>query len=216
MVTDNKTLDKVYTAENHEELMDAYKDWAENYDMDTVANFGYVAHEFTAMALERVEPESKVRILDAGCGTGLVAQALKRRGYRTIDALDYSQEMLDVAATKEVYQNLMQADLSKPLNIEDDVYDAVVCAGTFTYGHVDAKGFDELIRITRQDGHICFTIRDGAYEDYGYRDRMIALEKADAWELISMENADYLKEEKVGCKLCTYRVLTDGGPEISA
>ena len=44
MVTDNQTLEKVYTAKNHEELMDAYKDWAADYDADTVDRFGYVAH----------------------------------------------------------------------------------------------------------------------------------------------------------------------------
>lgn len=217
MVSDNKTLDKVYTAQDHDELMDAYKDWAGDYEKDTVGEFGYVAHEVTAEALRRVEPDTGVRVLDAGCGTGLVAEALRRRGYDgTVDALDYSQEMLDEAAKKGLYQSLMQADLSKPLNIEDDHYGAVTCAGTFTYGHVDAKGFDELIRITKPEGHICFTIRDGAYEDYGYRDRMIALERAEAWELVSMVDADYLKNEDVNCKLCTYRVLTEGAPELRA
>lgn len=214
MVTDNKTLDKVYTATDHEQLMDAYKDWAGDYDKDTVDNFGYVAHVVTAKAMQRVQPETSIRILDAGCGTGLVAEVLSEMGYKDMDALDYSKEMLDIAETKGVYTNCMQADLSKPLEIKDDAYDAIVCAGTFTYGHVDAKGFDELIRITKKDGHICFTIRDGAYEDYGYRDRMIALERADAWELVSMEEADYLQNEDVCCKLCTYRVLKDGAPNI--
>lgn len=212
MVSDNKTLDKVYTATNHDELMDAYKDWAGDYDDDTVGRFGYVAHEVTAKALARVEADTAARILDAGCGTGLVAEALCGMDYKDIDALDYSQEMLDEAGRKKVYKKLMQADLSKPLDIDSDAYDAVVCAGTFTYGHVDAKGFDELIRITKPGGHICFTIREGAYEEYGYRDRMIALERGDAWELVSMEEADYLQNEDVTCRMCTYRVLTPGTP----
>ena len=211
MVTDNKTLDKVYTATNHEELMDAYSEWASNYEKDTVGEFGYVAPQITAKAMQRVEPNTKARILDAGCGTGLVGKYLSDLDYRFIDALDYSREMLDEAAKKEVYDHLAQADLSKPLDYEDNAYDGVTCCGTFTYGHVDAKGFDELIRITRPSGHICFTIQDGAYRDQeDYRERMIALEQAGAWELVSMENADYLRKEDIGCKLCTYRVLADG------
>ena len=211
MVTDNKTLDKVYTATNHEELMDAYSEWAGNYENDTVGEFGYVAPQITAKAIQRVEPNTKARILDAGCGTGLVGKYLSDLDYRFIDAMDYSREMLDEAAKKNVYDHLEQADLSKPLDYEDNAYDGVTCCGTFTYGHVDAKGFDELIRITRPGGHICFTIQDGAYRDHSeYRERMIALERADAWELVSMENADYLKKEEIGCKLCTYRVLADG------
>jgi len=206
MVTDNKTLDKVYTAENHTQLMDAYKDWAVDYDIDTVGRFGYVAHIVTATALERQLPQKKSRILDAGCGTGLVGEVLKKMGYASMDALDYSKEMLDEAEKKQIYDKLIQADLSKSLDIADKVYDAVVCAGTFTYGHVDAGAFNELIRITRPGGVIIFTIREGAYQDYGYRQRMIELEQSGEWELLSMQDEDYLKNEGVGCKLCTYKV----------
>ena len=207
MVTDNKTLDKVYTARNHKELMDAYKEWAGNYETDTVDAFGYVAHIATAHALDQVLEDPDARILDAGCGTGLVADVLRDLGYKNVDGLDYSQDMLFEAAKKKTYRNLMQTDLSKPLDIGGNEYDAVACCGTFTYGHVDAHGFDELVRITRPGGHICFTIRDGAYQEYGYRDRMIELERAGAWELKSMQDTDYLKEENVTCKLCTYQVL---------
>jgi len=207
MVSDNKTLDKVYTAQNHEDLMDAYKDWAADYDADTVGSFGYVAHIATAKALEKAMENRDCRILDAGCGTGLVGEVLQEMGYTNMDALDYSQEMLEEARTKKVYREHMQADLSKPLDIQDNAYDAIVCTGTFTYGHVDAKAFDELVRITKPEGVIVFTIRDGAYQDYGYRKRMIDLERGDAWELLSMYDEDYLKNEDVTCKMCTYKVL---------
>jgi predicted TPR repeat methyltransferase len=116
--------------------------------------------------------------------------------------------MLDEAERKGLYRRHIQADLSKPLAMEDDRYDAVVCTGTFTYGHVKANAFDELVRVTRPGGVVCFTIREGAYEDYGYRKRMIELEQARAWELVCMEDADYLRNENIGCKLCTYKVLS--------
>lgn len=208
MVSDNKTLDKVYTATNHEDLMDAYKDWAADYDSDTVGSFGYVAHVASAKALDHVLDDNNARILDAGCGTGLVGEALKNMGYCNMDALDYSQDMLNEAERKGVYQRYMQADLSKPLNLPDNSYDAVVCTGTFTYGHVDADAFGELVRITKPGGSIVFTIREGAYQDYGYRAKMIELERDNAWELLSMYDEDYLKEENVTCKMCTYKVAS--------
>jgi len=206
MVTQNETLDKVYTAKNHEELMDAYKDWAVEYETDTVGRFGYVAHIASADALDKALGNKAALILDAGCGTGLVGEELAQKGYKAMDALDYSREMLEEAKRKKVYRRQVQANLSKPLDIADNSYDAVVCAGTFTYGHVKAHAFDELIRITKPGGVICFTIREGAYQDYGYRQRMIALEQQQEWELIGMVDTDYLKNEGITCKLCTYRV----------
>jgi predicted TPR repeat methyltransferase len=208
MVSENKTLDKVYTAKNHTQLMDAYKDWAPNYDTDTVNRFGYVAHVASAEALDKVLDNKDAPILDAGCGTGLVGEELVKRGYLTIDALDYSKEMLEVAEQKKLYNRHIQADLSKPLDIPDNRYEAIVCTGTFTYGHVKAHAFDELVRITKPGGIICFTIREGAYEDYGYRQRMLELEQQDQWELLAMEDTDYLKNEGVTCKMCSYKVLT--------
>lgn len=206
MKSKNQTLNKVYTAKNHEELMDAYKDWASDYDSDTVDNFGYVAHIESAKALDKVVTAKDAKILDAGAGTGLVAEVLRDMGYSRMDGLDYSKEMLDEAGKKGVYQKLIQADMSYPLDIADNNYDAVVCTGTFTFGHVVADAFDELVRITRPGGVICFTIREGAYEEYGYRNRMIDLEQKNAWELLSMVDTDYLKKEGVTCKLCTYKV----------
>ena len=63
MISDNKTLDKVYTASNHEELMDAYKDWACDYEADTVDKFGYVAHIVSANALAQVLEDKTALIL---------------------------------------------------------------------------------------------------------------------------------------------------------
>lgn len=207
-ISTNETLDKVYTAENHEELMDAYKSWAGDYDSDLLGSFGYVAHIASARALDRaVGTKTDVVILDAGSGTGLVGEELKKLGYTTMDALDYSREMLEESEKKGIYRKHIQADMSKPLELADNSYDAVVCTGTFTYGHVDADAFDELVRVTKPGGVICFTIREGAYKDYGYRRRMVELEHRDAWELLSMYDTDYLKNEGTTCKMCSYRVL---------
>ncbi|MFO7787398.1 MAG: class I SAM-dependent methyltransferase, partial [Halospina sp.] len=132
---------------------------------------------------------------------------LARLGYRTMDALDYSQEMLDQAETKNVYRKLIQADMKERLPLDDNAYDAVVCTGTFTYGHITADGFDELIRVTRPGGMIVFTVREGAYEEYGYRKKMLDLEVQGTWELVSFYDTPYQIEEGNTCKMCTYRVF---------
>ncbi|WP_027183253.1 class I SAM-dependent DNA methyltransferase [Desulfovibrio inopinatus] len=205
-ITKTEILNKVYTADNHGDLMDAYKLWAADYDKDTVEKFGYVAFLGAAKAMARFVDDPNLRILDAGCGTGLVGVALKERNFTNMDALDYSKEMLDEAAKTGVYKDHIQADLCKSLDMENDRYDAIVCVGTFTYGHVGPDAFDELVRVTKPGGILCFTIRDGAYEEHNYRERMLALEKNGTWELLEMRDEPYLVKENANCKLCTYRI----------
>ncbi len=207
MANENPVLDKVYYATNHDELMDAYKDWAGRYDDDVVGKFGYVAPVVSSELLIRYLDDKNARILDAGCGTGLVGEILKKAGYTNVDGLDYSQEMLDESEKKGVYKEYIQADMTKPLEIADNAYDAIICVGTFTLGHVGPSAFTELIRITKKGGPICLTIREGAFEQEDYRRAMLDLECKNQWELHEFVTTDYLKEEGVTCKLCLFSAL---------
>ena len=81
-----------------------------------------------------------------------------------------------------------------------------VYTGTFTYGHITGDGFAELVRVTRPGGVIVFTVREGAYEEYGYRAKMLELEVNGHWELLSFHETPYQIEEGNTCKVCTYRV----------
>lgn len=205
MISKQEILEKVYTADNHDDLMEAYKLWAKDYDGDTVDNFGYVAPTVSAKTLKKFLTDTDANILDAGCGTGLVGEILQTFDYKRMDALDYSKEMLDLAEEKGIYNACIHADLNAPLDIKDNTYDAIICVGTFTYGHVGPEAFTELIRVTKPGGVICFTIRDGAFQDYDFRETMIKLEQDGSWELLEMCDQPYLANEGVNCKLCTYR-----------
>lgn len=206
MISKQEVLDKVYTAKNHDDLMEAYKLWARDYDDDTVDKFGYVAPTVSSQTLKKFMPETDKVVLDAGCGTGLVGELLKDMGYQQVDALDYSKDMLKLARDKGVYRNCIHADLSAPLAMDTNGYDAIICVGTFTYGHVGPQAFNELIRITRPGGFICFTIREGAFEQYDFRQRMVELEQNGSWNLQEMSDQPYFVNEEVTCKLCTYQV----------
>ena len=207
MSVDKAVLDQVYNAQNHEELLEAYKDWAGDYDQNLVQDFGYVGYRLCAQLFDQhMQGKTSQSILDAGCGTGLVGEVLHSMGYVYLEGLDYSREMLDEAGKKGVYIRRIQADLTLPLDIPDNSFDAIICVGTFTYGHVTSEAFSEFIRITKPGGIICFTIREGAYEDYGYRREMVRLEAEDCWELLEMRDEEYYKD-KVRAKMCVYKVL---------
>ena len=198
-----------YEAKTSEELADAYRQWACLYDHDTCRTMGYVGPQTAAAMLDRRLDSRESRVLDAGCGTGLVGEVLHRMGYAHVDGMDYSPDMLAEADKKGVYRRLMQGDMNERLAIADDAYDAIICVGTFTYAHVGPEAFAELVRVTRPGGFVCFTIRDGAYQAYDYRSNMLRMEACEAWELQELREQNYLTHEKVTAKFCTYKVLAN-------
>jgi ubiquinone/menaquinone biosynthesis C-methylase UbiE len=80
----------------------------------------------------------------------LVGEILNKNSFQNLIGVDFSQEMLNIAKQKNVYQSLDLVDLTKKLDYEDNVFDAVICAGTFTCGHVGPEALREMIRITKQ------------------------------------------------------------------
>jgi ubiquinone/menaquinone biosynthesis C-methylase UbiE len=98
------------------------------------------------------------------------------------------------------------SDLTKTLDINDNVYEAIICVGTFTCGHVGPEAFNELVRITKPGGYICFTVREQAYEEDDYRTKMRELENIGVWELQELYSTDYIQQEGSTCKVCLYKV----------
>jgi predicted TPR repeat methyltransferase len=198
--------DRVLNASNTEELAEAYDEWADNYDQDLIDEMGYVAPLIATQLFSKNVDNRSAAILDAGCGTGLVGEYLRRHGYKNIDGLDYSRAMLEKAGHKEIYSKLTQGDLTGTLDIPSNTYDAVISVGTFTCGHVGPEAFDELLRVTKPGGHICFTVREQAWEEDSYLDKVGALQQDGAWTKLAESTADYIKSEGSNCRVCLYQV----------
>ena len=141
----NYDLDKAYEINSPAGARQMYGDWASTYEESFAQAWGYIAPREIATIL-RAEVATGAEILDVGAGTGLVAEHL--RGL-TVDALDVTPEMLEVARPKGLYRSLILADLTKSLDIPDQSYDAVISCGTFTHGHVGPECLPELLRVTR-------------------------------------------------------------------
>ena len=191
---------------NKEELEELYKVWADNYDHDVVEVIGYVGHLITSELLIKYIDNSKAKILDAGCGTGLVGEILHERKFNNIVGIDFSQTMLDQALKKNVYQSLALSDLTEKLAFKDNTFDAIVSAGTFTCGHVGPEAFSELIRVTKTGGYISFTVRDQEWDRLPYEKTIQELEEKNLWLCMESFITDYNIAEGVTCQLCLYKV----------
>ena len=139
-------LDRAYQLHTPGDARRLYADWAATYDDSFGAGWGYVApREIARLYREEAGPEDQP-VLDLGAGTGLLAEHL--RGL-TVDAVDITPEMLEIARPKGLYRRLIEADVLQPLPFADGEYGGVVSCGTFTHGHVGPACLPELLRVTR-------------------------------------------------------------------
>ena len=195
----------IYKLKTTEEIMKYYDKWSEKYDKDMV-NLNYTGPKETVDVLRKYVTNKNIKILDAGCGTGLVGIELKKFGYTNIDGLDLSQKLLDLVP-KGYYKKLEQADLNKPINTKNDIYEVIMCVGTFTFGHVRPPALDEFIRITKNKAFICFTINEGIYKDYGFDKKIKELTDNKSWKVKEFFKSDYIASKEVNAWLCLAEVI---------
>merc|ERR1712025_1089870 len=95
-----------------------------------------------------------VRVLDVAAGTGLVGVELAKVGFKHVVALDYSQEMLDKAKEKGVYEDFICASIENviPPPLKPRSYDCVVMLGGFAAGHLPLSSLYTMARICKKNG----------------------------------------------------------------
>lgn len=202
-----RQLRKAYTSGSADEIRAYYDEWALDYETH-MGNVGYTHPAMVAAMLTRHVPPGDDAILDAGAGTGIMAELMVAMGYPNVIGIDNSPKMLAVAANKKKYRDLRQMTLGEPLDFADDQFAAVVSAGVFTQGHAPLSGLDELIRVTRPGGHIVFTI-SRTYLEGSFDERGKALEAAGRWQFVDVSeryNSTPLEGELMA-RVQAYRVI---------
>ena len=197
----------IYKLKTTDEVMKYYDEWGikNKYDQDMV-NWKYSGPKETVEVFRRYTKDKDIKIYDAGCGTGLVGVELKKFGYKFFDGADLSQKLLDLVP-KNLYQNLSKVDLNKKIEVQDNAYDAVMCVGTFTFGHVKPPALDEFIRITKNAGLICFTINEGIYEKYGFDKKIKELSEKKVWHMKEFFKSNYIASKDVNAWLGLAEVI---------
>ncbi len=191
---------------NPDAIRELYEDWADNYDNDV---FGeeYGAAKATVEALTElpdtsqlsVDPHSpQLRIADVGCGTGLVGVELWRHGFRTIDGFDLSPAMIEKARQRGIYRHLHgNVDITQDTPPEwQQQYDAVVCCGVFTSGHVPPTALEQVIQFVKVGGIIALSTRKSYYEASQFQAFSDSLEANGYVKLLRVQhNGPYTDDE---------------------
>ncbi|KAL2866192.1 class I SAM-dependent DNA methyltransferase [Aspergillus lucknowensis] len=198
VISENRHLAGARNAQSKEACMKLYDEWAASYNTDLAdASQNYMAPILTAQTAIQatISNEKPPTILDAGCGTGLVGEALAKAGFAmAIDGADLSPPMLKIAEDTGVYRNLMLADLTQPLSAPDETYDIITCCGTFTRGHVGPDpALREFVRLLKKGGVIVATVLQEIWVTGGYKAEVEKLAAEGLASVVSAEVKDYRK-----------------------
>ncbi len=143
-----------------------YRDWAATYDSGFARDMDYRLPAQVAAAFMAAQGQGPV--LDVGAGTGLLAGSLRDLGFQDrIDALDFSQDMLDRAAEKRLYTGLFRADVTQALTLEP-VYNGITSSGTFTAGHVGPDAFGQILDVARPTALFALSINRRVWTACGF------------------------------------------------
>jgi len=155
-----------------------YDGLAHDYD-GLVACWGYQGAGRVAELVLRHAPPS-ARVLDAGCGTGLLGAELSARGFADLTGLDVSGRSLHQARARGVYRELLRGDLQAPLPFPAGSFGAAGCAGVLTYVD-ELPVLAELRRVLSPGGVLVFSHREDLVRRRGLDEHFAALEAAGAW-----------------------------------
>lgn len=101
-------------------------------------------------AVIQIQPK---RLLDIGCGTGEIAQLLKKPLPNTqINGIDLSLEMIKQAQNKQLPNAVFQLGDAEKLPYSDNTFDMAICSQSFHHYPNPSKALLEAYRVLKPGG----------------------------------------------------------------
>ena len=157
---------------SHEHAKDfttkSFDSFARGFDDHLRKILNYRSPENLAADLHKLRPRSDAfsAILDLGCGTGLMGVALAQ--YFQVNRLvgvDLSRNMLDMAADKNLYHDLVHGDIVPVTSDSAEVFDLIISADVFIDVGEISDVFDQVVRRLKLGGLFAFTVEISAGSD---------------------------------------------------
>ena len=149
-------------------VRDIFDAFAGSFDR-VLDQLGYRAPALIGEFLDREVPAADVALViaDAGCGTGLCADFLRRRAKRLV-GVDLSAGMLARARSRKVYDELIESELAAWLAGRSQEFDLIVSADTLCYFGALEQALAGAAGALRPGGRIVFTVERAADDVTAY------------------------------------------------
>ena len=107
----------IYKLTSKNKVLEYYDDWTKNsqFNQDMI-DWNYTAPSNTVHLVDQYMLNKNLKILDAGCGSGLAGIELKNKGYTNIHGVDFSQSMLDLVP-QGIYKKIEKIDITKDVPV---------------------------------------------------------------------------------------------------
>ena len=203
-MTKNAMIKKTYEDPPTDELMQIYAAWATEYDSDLIDGHGYRAPHDAVAGFLALNLDKDARILDVGCGTGMVGLLLRDAGFTTIDGADLSDEMRDIAASHGVYQNLFALDMTADYNIATP-YDAVICVGVFGFGPPHVPHLHLIMDAAKPNAPVMVTVNGSGWSVRGWDESFAPHLAAHDIRLIRNDPIRHMVKDGINARLIELR-----------
>lgn len=140
-------------------IKEVFDEFSGHYEASLTDNLGYdLPAELLAIYLELLPRSEPQRLLDLGCGTGLVGEKFHSL-FRSMTGVDISPRMLVAAQEKELYESLHVSEIIEFLStIPGTEHDLVVCADVLPYIGNLGELFKGVSSIMAANGHFMFSV----------------------------------------------------------
>jgi ubiquinone/menaquinone biosynthesis C-methylase UbiE len=141
--------------------------WKTVYSDDRLLPHMYQDRHTRALGwIQELDLHPRARILEVGCGAGLITSALARSGY-TVDALDSTLAMLQMTRQEAAHQGVEDqirvhsADVHA-LPFQAHTFDLVIALGVIPWLHSERLALQEMQRVLTPGGYLLVTADNNA------------------------------------------------------
>jgi predicted TPR repeat methyltransferase len=143
-------------------IKELFDDYAPHYEASMAEKLSYQVPVLLQVYLKQYVRFKRPLILDLGCGSGIIGQIVRQLYQCRLIGVDLSARMVELAALKNVYDQLIVAEIADFLrSTQSNHFDLIIAADVFNYvGALDTV-LAEARRVSKTDGMLFFTVEHG-------------------------------------------------------
>lgn len=159
--------DKDFSSSPPEYIRSLFNSYADHFDVHVTKSLQYSVPKQLFSMVDKHVDVNKTRwdILDLGCGTGLCGEFFKETN-NTLIGVDIAEQMLEVAAKKNIYSQLIREDIPDYLKEQHEAYDLVIAGDVLVYFGDLVELFSGIHQALRKHGMFVFNVEIGKDKDY--------------------------------------------------